>query len=382
MFNNDKNLFLVFLGSFLSQIVQVGVFSLFLAQLLNSANVSLSIIGWFLGIQWGAVLLLAPFVPRLCANFGLENINKLSGITTIAGLLCLLLQEMSLVFALIASILLGLGLIMRWVACDTLVVRLSDPEKVGRSIGTHEALMGFGIAVGPLLFVGLSINGVFNAMLVLIVLSTLVFMVMGKAANRQKKQEDLSISRIDMKFIKIAFLIALVGGSIETSSVALLPFYFEQDGFSLQSSAWLVSAFGLGGTLLQLPLGYMVDKIGYQVVQLFACLVGVAGLAGLYLSSTDFLTVYMIAFIFGGAIGAFNTLAVIQAGSEISEKKSASAMAYIAICYTIGSFIGPIITAKTLASFEQHTILIVYGAVIGLVAMVILFTRGVVPNNK
>ena len=56
----------------------------------------------------------------------------------------------------ILNLLAGLGLIVRWVTCDTWIVTIAPVEARGRAIGMHETLMGLGIALGPLL---LSLTG-------------------------------------------------------------------------------------------------------------------------------------------------------------------------------------------------------------------------------
>lgn len=370
MFNSKNRFIIILIASFLSQIVQVGVFPLFLAQKLDAIGVSLSVIGWFLSIQWIAVLVIAPFVPTLGHRLGLMNLNKASGMLTVLGLLCLLSDN--LLLAMIASVLTGSGLILRWVACDTLIVKLSNQNNVGRMIGVHETLMGFGIAVGPLLFAISVLDHVFFAALIIALLSTFVFFLCVNELKAAVNRRYISFKKTDFLFFKIVFLLALIGGFIETASVALFPFYFEIDGFSIQQSAWFVSAFGLGGTLLQLPLGFLVDKIGYRYAQLCACCAGILGIIGLFFSPASFFIIYIILFLFGGAVGAFNTLAVIQAGAQVSRNKSASAMTYIAMSYTAGSIFGPIVTANVLSAFAGDVLLLVYAVIILLISILII----------
>lgn len=372
MFNSKKRFILILIGSFLSQIVQVGIFPLFLAQKLAVADVSLSVIGWFLALQWVAVLGIAPLVPAISRKIGLVNINKASGVQTLLGLLCLTSDDLAL--AMCASALVGSGLILRWIACDTLIVKLSTPTKVGRLIGAHETLMGFGIAVGPLLFTVFVLDQIFYAAVIIILFSSLAFFLNVNQFRTAEDRQNTSFKKSDFLFYKITFLIALVGGFIETAAVALFPFYFAFDGFSLQQSAWFISAFGLGGTILQLPLGFLVDRIGYGNAQLAACSAGILAILGLFISPSSFVTVYSILFIFGGAVGAFNTLAVIQAGSQVSENKSASAMTYIAMSYTVGSIFGPIITANILSAFSGDMLLLIY-------AVLIVFMAGFIAKE-
>lgn len=376
----SKNQIAIFIGSFLAQIVQVGVFSLFLAQKLDGIGVPLARIGWLVGIQWATVLILAPLVPRLSDFLSLSRQNLLSGLLTLAGLI-LAFGNHPAILAL-AAVLVGTGLIVRWVACDALIVQVSDSAKVGRAIGFHEALMGFGIAVGPLFFTVLSLDQVLQLTILVSVLSTAVFLFVQLEAVHKENRQNASLKLPEFLFVKIALLAALLGGLIETAAVSLFPFYFSADGFSLYESAWFVSAFGLGGTVLQLPLGYIADRIGYRLAQFMVCLLALTGIAGLYLSPPEFVPLYVILFVFGGAIGAFNTLAVIQVGSELEFEKTTSGMAYIAAFYTFGSVVGPVITAKVLQEFQTNAVLLTYSVLIFLLISVILSDFLATSNNQ
>ncbi len=378
--DNNKKLVLILLGSFLAQVVQVGSFSLFLAQKLDLLGVQLSTIGWLVGIQWITVMIVAPIVPKIGGIMGLDNLNRLSGIISLGGLSLAFLNSEFWLAA--ASVLLGVGLIIRWVACDALVVQLSEPERVGRSIGIHEALMGFGIAIGPILFTVLSLDQVFLTLLAIVILSTAALALVRHAPHGIEDGQGEPMRKRDFLLIKIALLAATAGGFIETASVALFPFYFSADGFSLQQSALFISSFGFGGTLLQLPLGLLADRTGHHRVQLLACLVGLGGAAALLFSPASFFSIYVILFFFGGAVGAFNTAAVIQAGLEISIEKTASAMAYIAMFYTMGSIVGPVLTAYMLQNFSNDMVIYLYAMVIFFVAFVVMFELFVIRNRK
>lgn len=373
MINSKHRFVFILIGSFFSQIVQVGLFPLFLAQKLDNIGVPLSIIGWILSVQWVSVFIFAPLVLSLSRIVGLSNVNKTSGILTLMGLLCLIVDNLT--FSILASILTGAGLILRWVACDTLIVKLGNTKNVGRLIGTHETLMGFGIAIGPLLFVFLVLDQIFYVAIIIIVVSSLVFFLNITSPQIVENKKNTSLRKTDFFILKIAFLMALLGGFIETASVALFPFYFAFDGFSINQSAWFISAFGLGGTLLQLPIGFLVDKIGYRYSQLCACFAGLLTILGLFVISPTFITNYIILFVFGGAVGAFNTLAVIQAGSQVSNNKSVSAMTYIAMSYTTGSILSPIITANVLNDFNGDILLLMY-------AMIITICLFIIAKNK
>lgn len=352
---------LVLFGSFFAQIVQVGLFPLFLAQKLSEMGISLPTIGWLVGSQWLAVLVLAPFIPKFMSKISLELFNRLSGVITIIGLL--LITTNHLVLVMLSAPFIGAGLIQRWIACDVLVVRLSPKEKMGRMIGIHETLMGFAIAVGPLMFAWFNLNQVLALALFIATISTLLFFLVGKTECADQT-ENTPLLKADLFLIQIALVAALTGGFIETAAVAFFPFYFEENGFPLRESALFVASFGLGGTLLQLPLGFLADKVGYRLAQLGVSIVALVSLCFVVLYGTSFSVMIAVLFMLGGAVGAFNTLAVLQAGAQISAKKSAAAMAAIAFSYTLGGILGPVVSAWTLGYFSQNSVISLYAAII------------------
>lgn len=374
----NQRLFLVLFGSFFAQIVQVGVFPLFLAQKLSLMNVSLPTIGWVVGSQWVAVLIFAPFIPRFMSIISLESFNRLSGAITFAGLLLITTNNTYLIM--LSAPFIGVGLIQRWVACDVLVVRLSSKEKMGRIIGIHETLMGFAIAVGPLMFAFFNLNQVLMATLLIAVISTLLFFLIGGTENTDKTKNS-PLLRADFFLIQIALIAALAGGFIETAAVAFFPFYFEGNGFPLKESALFIASFGLGGTLLQLPLGWFADKVGYRIAQIVASLTALTSLGLTVTYGSSFEIMIVVLFLMGGAVGAFNTLAVLQAGAQISAKKSAAAMAAIAFSYTLGGVLGPVVSAWTLENFSRNSVISAYAAII-CILMCTLIGNGLLKRHK
>ena len=149
----------LFSASLLFQIIQVGVFPILIAQILSNQGVDGFTIGIFLAISWVAVLLVGPVVPRLIRQTGFNAANASSSLVTGSAVILLLISTAHPV-VLLSAILMGIGLIIRWVSCDSLVVELSSTKNRGRMIGLHEALMGLGIAIAPLLFVFFSLDGV------------------------------------------------------------------------------------------------------------------------------------------------------------------------------------------------------------------------------
>ena len=74
----------------------------------------------------------------------------------------------------------------------------------------------------------------------------------------------------------------LVFGAVETGGFALFPVYGNRIGYSEADAALLLSMIGLGNVILQIPIGFLSDRIGDRRILLIACaIVGLAGMLAL-----------------------------------------------------------------------------------------------------
>lgn len=333
------------LASLFAQIVQVGGFPVLLAFSLDALEQSEAVIGMVVTLPWLAVLVGAGFLPRIIRRTN-ERWAALLGIFMSIAALGLLFLSVSLLTLVFSALLMGAGLILRWVACDTWILRLVPPAARGRAIGVHETLMGLGIAAGPavlLLRDHLTLEPT-AAFLVLLVLSLLVLSLSPLGQETAEEEMTNSGSKGKTLYFMLALVLcaAALSGFAETSSVALLPLWFMQQDVTEQLALALLVSFGLGGTVLQLPIGAIADRFSVATAEYLcaACLV-VGCLANLLLLEAPLLVSYASLFLWGGAVGGLNTLAVIEAGARTHGEDTSRAMAAIASAYTLGGVIGP-----------------------------------------
>lgn len=329
--------------SFLAQIVQIGTVPALMALRLNAAHYSPLIVGTVAGAPWLAILLLGGWAPALLRRCGFVTTNRIALGLSVLALLSALQQTNPL--ALFASnFVFGVGLILRWVACDTWIVSVAPESIRGRAIGTHETLMGCGIAAGPLLILLTGFDGVLPllACIGLLLCSAAVLFGLGdcngypEAASRSQR---LAMVRI----VPTALMAGFVAGAVETSSISFLPVLSERHLFALGVTA-VLGGFGAGGTLLQIPLGWLADKAGFRRAQLITALtVAACALALPWVAALPTLLLAVL-FVWGGAAGGMNTLAVIEVGQRISGAGMSTGLMAVALAYTIGSVSGPVLT--------------------------------------
>tara|TARA_R110002167_G_scaffold80750_10_gene221759 strand:+ start:3875 stop:5053 length:1179 start_codon:yes stop_codon:yes gene_type:complete len=364
----------LFSGSLLFQIIQVGTYPILISQFLSRGSVSNFAIGIFVSVAWIVVFAAGPFVPRLLASVGTGRANTIAFGFTLISLLLLVLSSAPGII-LVSSVAMGLGLIIRWIVCDTLVVHVSEPNIRGRMIGLHEALMGLGIGLGPLLFVGWQLETVTWICIGIAIAGQLAFLNTVSGPGVEEEATDAkpqAQQRFLIQVILTALVAAFFAGFIENSAIALLPLYFENVQFSLNTSAILVSSFGFGGTLLQPGLGYIADRWSYYLAQMICIASIILSCVAIFLF-TDLMVVSLIALFFlGGAAGGLNTLAVIEAGRSQSARQIPAAMTAIAMLYTLGGIAGPVASGATLDLFQNQGMMLLFTAS-GVVLAVFLF---------
>jgi MFS family permease len=329
--------------SFLAQIVQIGTVPALMALRLNAAHYSALTVGAVAGAPWLAILLLGGWAPLILSRWGFVKTNRLALALSVLALLCAIVQTEP-VALFMSNFVFGIGLILRWVACDTWIVSVAPEGIRGRAIGTHETLMGCGIAAGPLLIL---LTGFAGAMPIvscigLLLCSAALLFALGDCDGYPevpRGSERLGMVRI----VPTALMAGFVAGAVETSSISFLPVLSERHLFALGVTA-VLGGFGAGGTLLQIPLGWLADKAGFRRAQLLtALLIAVCAVALPLVAHAPALLVALL-FVWGGAAGGMNTLAVIEVGQRISGAGLSTGLMAVALAYTVGSVSGPVLT--------------------------------------
>ena len=134
----------------------------------------------------------------------------------------------------------------------------------------------------------------------------------------------------------------LVFGAVETGGFALFPVYGNRIGYSEADAALLLSMIGLGNVILQIPIGFLSDRIGDRRILLIACaIVGLAGMLALPWFSTNWTIMAAVLFVWGGGVAALYTVGLAHLGSRLTGRELASANAAFVFCYGFGMLIGP-----------------------------------------
>jgi predicted MFS family arabinose efflux permease len=149
--------------------------------------------------------------------------------------------------------------------------------------------------------------------------------------------------------------IALVGGMMEAALSGLFALYAHGHDITGSQTTDLLALFGLGGLLLQYPVGWLADHRGVGVAALWCALGTVLVCIALALPMS-YLLVMIAVFLLGGLITAFLTLALI-ASTMTKSGTMASNVSLISMLYTLSAVAGPLIAGAAMKATDTDALM-------------------------
>lgn len=141
---------------------------------------------------------------------------------------------------------------------------------------------------------------------------------------------------------------------------ALAPVYAQSLGFSTFGIALFMSAFILGGALIQFPLGRYSDRLDRRWIAAIAC--GSACIGGIALAilgrtgASVPILLYPFALFFGAAMLPLYSVSIAHANDRMDRSEFVEASATLLLVNGMASVAGPILAAIFTASFGQPTL--------------------------
>lgn len=257
-------------------------------------------------------------------------------------------------------LLLGMAGSSVFTASEAWINLLAADRNRGRVIGVYAAALAAGFAAGPLLFglVGIAGWTPYATGAGIIALAALPLARTGKASGGLGREKPASALAI---FGAAPFIVLSVAfyGCFEAAALSLLPIWGVRIGLPRADAAAILTAIGAGAIALQMPIGWLSDKL--ERVQVLR-LCGAAGLLGAVLLPLAVRggapAIFLAALAWGGAAGGIYPVALAMAGTRFRGAEAVSANAALIIAYGIGSLIGPGLAGAAMDLWNPHGLLL------------------------
>jgi len=327
-----------------------------LSVILEQRNFSASMIGLNTAVAGIATLAAAPVATPLAVRFGMVW-------TMVTMIVVGAFSFVGFYFAdgfwawFVLRAILHVALTVLFILSEFWISASAPPGKRGFVLGIYATVLSLGFAFGPWIFAQTGSEGFrpFGVAFALVAAGALPVLI----AWRQSP--DMRSEKKGGTFLRYLFLVptataaVLVFGAVETGGFALFPVYGVRIGYGEADAALLLSMIGLGNVVLQIPLGFLSDRMKDRRFLLILCaLVGLFGMVLLPIVARSWPAAAAILFVWGGVVAGLYTIGLAHLGSRLSGRDLASANAAFVFCYGIGMLLGPQFIGIGMDTFGPH----------------------------
>ncbi|WP_160121601.1 MFS transporter [Rhodovarius lipocyclicus] len=309
---------------------------------LAARQLSEAVIGANAAMHAVGVLATAMVLPRLVARVGVRRLVLASLVLAALVLLGLpLLPFLWLWFPL--RFLLGAASEVLFVLSETWINSLSTEATRARAMAAYTAAMALGFALGPLI---LSLVGR-AGMLPYAIGAGLALAATLLVASRhvQAPVFDRPAQGGPWHYLRLAPLAmgaTVLNAAIETAGLSFLALYAVHLGWPEEEATRLITAMMIGAILLQLPIGWLGDKMDrHRLVIALAIVAALGALLWPWVLGEAW-AAYALLFVWGGAFVGIYTLMLAVVGSRFQGSELVGIYAVMGLAWGAGALAGPL----------------------------------------
>jgi predicted MFS family arabinose efflux permease len=316
---------------------------------LKARGLDTAAVGAFAALQWAGLLAATPFASAWMQRLGPRRALLVSGAVPLATVAGMLATTHLALWALLYFIG-GLASALRWILAESAVAELAPAHRRGRVMGLFAMMIGLTFMLGPallsvLLAAGLGLRAAGWVALALVALGLVLLwpvrLIPSAVASGGPASAGWRGTWAALRAAPVVMLSGFVGGFFESGLAGLLPLYGLAMGFSVALSALLVSASGLGSTLMAAAAGEGADRLPPGRIRRACALACVAATLALPGVAHWGPLAGLIAFVWGGAGAALYTLAMVQIGAAHQGVALVNSTAVLVLAYTAGGMLAP-----------------------------------------
>jgi len=172
----------------------------------------------------------------------------------------------------------------------------------------------------------------------------------------------------------VGFIGCLIYGIVDGSFWSLGPVFAQERGLSIAGITIFMSAFLLGGTVSQWPIGWISDRIDRRIM-IAGCCLGTIG-TGLSLASMEShegIMPFAVACLHGGFMLPLYGLILAHANDFAPTEKLVETSSGLLLVMSAGAITGPVIVAPLMEQIDAGYLFTVMSVVFGALALFVLF---------
>lgn len=334
--------------SLAAAIASITVFGLSIGQgaplmslLLEVRGTGVTLNGMNAGAAFIGVIVGPMLAPRCVRVLGVRNFLVACFAVDIVVTLSLKLSD-SVRAWFVLRVLLGLTGSSIFTSGEAWINLLSGDKGRGRIIGIYAAALSAGFGIGPLLLSVTGIRGwspfIANAAITASAMLPLVGVNdASRAFGRERGASPLTM------FARAPVILGTVAifGLYEAALMALLPIWGLRIGLTAGMAAATLSAVYIGSIALQMPIGWLSDRLSRIAVLRLCGVVGLIGAILLVTVAAPLPVLLGLLFVWGGIASVIYPVALSMAGDRFHSTELVTTNAAMVIAYGVGGLVGP-----------------------------------------
>ena len=342
-----------------------------LSLILEARGVSSDMIGINSAMMPLGILLISPAIPYAVKRFGARNVAITAAIVTALAILAYKAFDTLSAWFLIRLVQ-GMTISVLFVLSESWIVGSAGDANRGKVVAIYASVLSGAFGAGPLLISFIGIEGwtPFALGAIVITIGILPFTLIREDPDAEP--EEASPSGIFEFAPKAPMLIAAVGifSIFDAATLSLFPVYGVQNGLEVATAANLLTALILGNMLLQLPVGWLADRIEHRWV-LAGCALTTAVCLLLLPMLIHSPAKWPLLVVAGTAGYGVYTVALVSLGNRFSGIELVNGASAFAVVWGFGALFGSVAGGWTMLGFGPH------GLPVGLALVYLLLAAGI-----
>ncbi len=322
--------------------------------LLSLIQESRGIPPWLIGINSAlhplGIVISVFAIPYLVRRFGARNAVIGAGLLTAAVIVAYPFVDIfPWWFGL--RVLQGFFVSILFAVSEAWIVRFAEGAWRTRILAIYSSILALSFGGGPVLITFTGIEGAlpFLAGAAILLLAIIpVFFVKDEAVDSED-EKPLSVLAFAGKAPILLFAIGMFA-IIDAANLSFLPVYAVKKGFDGETAALALTAFVIGNTVLQFPIGWLADHTPKRIV-MAGC--GIITCIASFLVPFVFGTwaLWPVLTVMGATAAGIYTVALSELGERFSGHELVTGTAAFSTMWGVGALVGSLMAGWSIAGF-------------------------------
>jgi len=319
-----------------------------LALGLAQHGVSEAMIGVNAAMHAVGVLITAVLLPRMVSGLGPRRVILGSIVLSALTLAAFpLMPAIWLWFPL--RLLLGMAAEALFVTSETWINALSTEATRARAMAAYTAALSVGLALGPFILSLVGTGGLLPYLLgAAVALAAAIFVASPRVPAPQFDEPTIGSPLQFLRLAPLALSATALNAGIETAGLSFLALYAMGLGWGEQDATRLMSVMMVGAILLQLPIGWLGDKIDRRRLVIALAVASALGAAAWPFALGHPVATYGLLFAWGGAFVGIYTIMITIVGARFKGGDLVGIYAVSGLFWGLGALVGPLAAGLSL----------------------------------